>query len=855
MASLPLPTTPNPHFSRSRYTQTRKSINVTTTHLPNFQNNEQRFPISYKSYFHHISSLCKEGQLPEALAILTEMELEGFQIGPEIYGELLQGCVYERALFTGQQIHARILKNGDFFSSNEYIETKLVIFYAKCDLPEVATELFQRLRKQNVFSWAAMIGLYCRIGCNEEALLGVCEMHENGYFPDNYVVPNALKACSALQLVKFGKGVHGYVIKMGFDCCVFVASSLVDMYGKCGVLEDARKVFNLMPERNVVAWNSMIVGYVQNGLNEETMEVFYNMRVEGIEPTRVTIASFLSAAANLDAIEEGRQVHAIAVLSGLELDNILGTSFINFYAKVGKIEDAELIFSRMNERDVVTWNLLISSYVQDGQVETALDICHQMRSENLRFDSVTLASILSAFADSSNIKLGKVGHCYCIKNNFVSDVVVSSSIINMYAKCGKIEYARRVFNTSMQSDLVLWNTLIAAYAELGLSGEALKLFYQMQLEGVPPNLISWNSVILGFLKNSQVNEARDLFLQMQSAGVQPNLITWTTLINGLAQNGYGYEAILLFQKMQAAGIQPNVVSIVCVLSACTTIASLLYGRTIHGYVMRHEISTSPSIVTSLVDMYAKCGSIDLAKKVFDSILNKELPCYNAMILGHALHGQPAGAFAFFEEMKKEKIQPDGITFTGLLSACSHAGLVDKGFEVFTEMFSKYHVMPSKEHYGCLVTLLSRCGSLEGALRFILTMPIEPDAHILGSLLAACREHNETDLGKYLSEHLFKLEPDNSGNYIAVSNIYASTGKWDEVSQLRDLMKQKGLRKDPGCSWIQIGEELHVFVAGDGSHPQTEVIYHMLSGLEREMRFMGYVTADGNIKYPASKSIT
>lgn len=437
-------------------------------------------------------------------------------------------------------------------------------------------------------------------------------------------------------------------------------------------------MFDGMLERNVVAWNSMIVSYVQNGMSEEAIEVFYDMRVEGIEPTRVTVSSFLSASANMGALEEGKQGHAIAVLGGLELDNILGSSIINFYFKVGLIDDAELVFSWMLEKDVVTWNLLISGYAQFGQVDKALNICRLMRSENLRFDAVTLASLLSASADISNMKLGKEGHCYCIRNNLESDVVVVSSIVDMYVKCERIGYARQVFNSTIKRDIILWNTMLAAYAELGQSGEALKLFYQMQLEGVPPNAISWNSIILGFLRSGQVNEARDMFLQLRSLGVQPNWIPWTTLISGLAQNGFPDEAILVFQQMQEAGITPNTISLVSALSACTDKAALHYVKAIHGYATRHNIWLSIPIANSLLDMYAKCGITDQENCAFDMILSKELPLYNAMICAYALHGQALEALAVLKQFEEEGIEPDNITFTSVLLACSHAGLVNEG---------------------------------------------------------------------------------------------------------------------------------------------------------------------------------
>ncbi|XP_022755089.1 pentatricopeptide repeat-containing protein At5g55740, chloroplastic isoform X2 [Durio zibethinus] len=638
------------------------------------------------------------------------------------------------------------------------------------------------------------------------------------------------------QYVGYGKGIHGYVVKVGFDRCVFVSSSLIDMYGKCGVLEDARKAFDGMDQRNVIAWNSMIVGYMQNGMNKQAIGVFYDMKVEGVVPTQVSISSFLSASANLGAIDEGKQGHAIAITGGLNLDNILGSSVINFYSKVGLIQDAQLVFDRMLVKDVVTWNLIISSYVQSGLIKKALNTCHLMRLENLRFDCVTLSSILTAAANSSNIKLGKEGHCYCIRNSLQSDVVVASSIVDMYAKCGRIDCARQVFSSTTKKDIIFWNTLLAAYADVGHSGEALKLFYQMELESVPPNVTSWNSVILGFVRNHQLNKAKEFFSQMQSLGVCPNLVTLTTLITGLAHNGFDDEAIQIFQKMQEFGIKPNTISISSALSACTNVTSLQHGRAIHGYAIRHDLDSQICVSTALVDMYAKCGYLSQAKRVFDNILSKELPVYNAMISAYALHGQAREALAVYKHLEEVGVEPDGITFTSVLSACSHTGLVNEGLEIFVDMVSKHHLWPSMEHYGCVVSLLSRSGHLNEAFRLILTMPYEPDAHIIGSLLAACGEHNEIELGEQLSKYLLELEPDNSGNYVAISNAYAAAGRWDEVSEIRDLMKEKGLKKSPGCSWIQIGEKLHSFIAGDGPHSNTEEIQATLALLGINVNF-------------------
>ncbi|KAK1392568.1 Chlororespiratory reduction 21 [Heracleum sosnowskyi] len=593
-----------------------------------------KFSTKFQENKSRISPRCKATQLQETLQCLSNVGPSNLLNKPQIYGDILQECVYQR----------------DF-----------------------------------------LLGLYCRLGYCDEALLGFCEMLKDGVLGDNFVLPNVLKACGALMLIGFGKGVHGYVVKLGFQDCVFVASSLVDMYGKCGCIDDAWIVFDGMVERNVVTWNSMISSCVQNGFNEEAIGIFYDMRVEGFEPTRVTMVGFLSASANVCGVEEGKQAHGIALLSGMDLDDILGTSIINFYSKVGLVDDAELVFSRMLKKDVVTWNLLISCYVQYGQTERGIRLCQLMRLENFKYDSVTLASILSASAELKSLKLGREAHCYCIKNDLVNDVVVVSSIVNMYAKCERINVARKVFDFTKKRDLALWNTILAAYAEIGISGETLSLFYQMQLEGVPPNVISWNLVILSLISNERVNEAMDMFTEMRYLGIMPNLITYTTVITGLARNGLGNEAIMQFSKMLEEGIQPNIVSIIGVLSACELTPSLRCGKAVHSYIYRHNVLLTVPLATSLVDMYAKCGNLE--------------------------------ALALFKHML-EGIEPDSITCGGVLSACSHAGLLKEGLEIFTDMVLEYNVER-----------------------------------------------------KYLTN----LEPNNLGNYVALSNAYGATGMWKEMS--------------------------------------------------------------------------
>ncbi|KAK4375959.1 hypothetical protein RND71_006636 [Anisodus tanguticus] len=290
---------------------------------------------------------------------------------------------------------------------------------------------------------------------------------------------------------------------------------------------------------------------------------------------------------------------------------------------------------------------------------------------------------------------------------------------------------------------------------------------------------------------------------MKTDGLDPNTVTYTTLISGLSQNGHNSEALTYFKQLFQVGYRPNSASIVVALSASTNMASLHEGRTIHRYILRQKILLSLPVATVLVDMYAKCGSLNCAKCIFDLIPKKELALYNAMIYGYDLHGCVVEALALFKRLSQGGMEPDIITFTSMLSSCCHIGLVKEGLDVLYDMLFVYHMKPSVEHYGCMITLLSKCGNLDEAMQLIHSMPFEPDKNVFESLLVACRELRGTELEEHIANCLIKMEPDNSGHYVSLSNAYATSGRWNQVSKLRDFMKKKSLRKRPRFSWNRI----------------------------------------------------
>jgi pentatricopeptide repeat protein len=361
-------------------------------------------------------------------------------------------------------------------------------------------------------------------------------------------------------------------------------------------------------------------------------------------------------------------------------------------------------------------------------------------------------------------------HAYMIKSGFESNISVVNTLLDVYAKCERIELARKVFDKMTERNVVSWTAIIAGYSQYGHANEALTHFYQMQEED----------------------------------------------------------------------IEPEVITIASVLPACAHLAALQQGKCIHAYIIRRGIELDVPVCTALLTMYAKCGCIEVARQLFDKMAERDLVSWSAMITGYGMHGDGENALALFSQMQQIGMKPDNITFIGILSACSHAGLVDEGLRYFDCMSQDYSLTPGVEHYACMVDLMGRAGCLDEAHNLIKMMPIEPDDSVWGALLGACRIHSNIELGEFVSKRLLELEPKKVGNYVLLSNIYAAAGRWDDVMKVRSMLKDRGLKKIPGSSWIEIKNRVHSFSVGDKSHPQSEKIYTLLESLAEQMKKAGYV---------------
>ncbi|XP_060672051.1 pentatricopeptide repeat-containing protein At5g16860 [Ziziphus jujuba] len=732
---------------------------------------------------------------------------------PLITTTLLKQC---KSLIHAKTIHQQILVQG----LTNYI-THLIGTYIAANAPQHAMSLLESLQPSppTVFWWNALMRQAVRSGLLKEVLNLYHRMLVLGWKPDHYTFPFVLKACGELPSFRRGTSFHGVVCSNGYEENVFVCNAIVTMYGRCGALDDARKMFEESFKRgisDVVSWNSIVAAYVQNGDSKNALEMFGQMTKDlSICPDAVSLVNVLPACGATGMWKWGKQIHGFSVRSGLFEDVFVGNAVVDMYAKCGMMDDASKVFERMKVKDVVSWNAMVTGFSQIGRFEDVFDLYKRMQVEMIELNVVTwsaviagyaqraygyealnvfrkmqagaskpnvvtLVSLLSGCASVGALLNGKETHCYAIKSILNLDggdpgenLMVINGLIDMYAKCKGIEVARKMF------DLV-----------------ALK---------------------------------------------ERNVVTWTVMIGGYAQHGEANDALELFSQMVSHYTKPNAFTISCALIACARLAALRFGKQIHAYVMRnHYDSTMLFVSNCFIDMYTKSGDIDAARLVFDSMEQRNAVSWTSLMTGYGMHGRGKEAIQVFDEMRKVGFVPDGITFVVVLYACSHSGMIDEGMKYFNGMSTDYGVPPGVEHYACMVDLLGRAGRLGEALNLIKGMPVEPTPIIWFALLSACRTHANIELGEFAANKLLESESVNDGSYTLLSNIYANARRWKDVARIRSLMKHTGIKKRPGCSWVQDKKGTVSFFVGDRRHPQSQQIYELLAKLIERIKAIGYV---------------
>ncbi|XWS14174.1 hypothetical protein CRYUN_Cryun36dG0100800 [Craigia yunnanensis] len=590
----------------------------------------------------------------------------------------------------------------------------------------------------------------------------------------------SLQSCAHHKNLTKGKQLHSYMLRNGLlQASPASLTSLINMYSKCNRMTYALSLFQTAPQNpNIFSFNAIIYGFITNKDPFKGLKFYREMRVLGVFPDKYTFPCLLKGCGDIMEVLEVRKIHGLVFKLGLDLDLYVGSGLVKCYLKFIFMKDAEKVFDELLVRDVVLWNAMVNGYAQVGQFDEALGVFSKMCSEGVEMSSFTVTGVLSAFAMIGCVENGKSVHGVVVKMGYGSSIVVSNALIDMYGKCKCV-------------------------------GEALKIFKMMDVR----DIYSWNSIMFVHEQCGDHDETLRLFGMMLRDGIQPDLITLTT-----------------------------------VLPSCTQMAALMHGKGIHGYMIINGLSKDRNsegiddvlINNGIMDMYAKCGSMREAHLVFDKMSHKDVVSWNILIMGYGMHGYGSEALDMFSLMFESEFKPDDVTFVGVLSACSHAGFVSLGRQILGQMKSKYGVVPTIEHYTCVVDMLGRAGQLEEAYQLALTSPTEANAVIWRALLAACRLHGNSDIAEVAAKHVLQFEPEHSGSYILMSNVYVAAGKYEEVLDVRNMMRQQNVRKLPGCSWIEVKNGVHAFINGDRTHPGSNSIYDGLHSLTALLQENDYV---------------
>ncbi|XP_057812166.1 pentatricopeptide repeat-containing protein At4g21300 [Salvia miltiorrhiza] len=768
-----------------------------------------------------------------------------------------------------QQIHAQFTVNG--LLNKGILGTRILGVYITCNNYFDAKKLFWQLNLRYASPWNWMIRGFTQMGRYDYGVLFYFKMLSYGTNPDKYTFPYLIKACGGLRAVDLVKYVHGMIKDLGFELDVYVGSALVNFYTENDCLDNARNVFDKLPQRDVVLWNGMLNGYLKfEGLEGNLIGLFEQMRKGEVEPNAVTYTCILKLCGLKSMLKLGAQVHGLVMRCGLDMQPSVANTLVALYAKCCCLSDARKLFELVEQANLVTWNTMIGGFVQNGFMNEALDLFRGLMCSDVKPDSVTFASLLPLVPELNHLNLGKEIHCYIVRNAVCVDLFLTNALIDMYFKCKDADMARKVFEQSSAMDIVICTAMISGLALNGMNGDALEIFRCLVSKKMAPNAVTFASTLpacagltalaLGkelhgniirrglegrcyigsaltdmYAKCGRLDLGHRVFVRTQ----ERDSVCWNSIIMNCSQNGKPEVAMEIFRDMGLEGASYDCVSISAALSACASLSSLRHGKELHGFMVRGGFDLDLFASSALIDVYAKCGNLELAQRVFDVMESRNEVSWNSIIAAYGNHGHLHQCLALFNAMEGEGYEPDSVTFLAIMSACGHTGEVEQGKRYFNLMIQEYEIPARREHYACLIDMLGRAGRVGEALKVMGAMPFSPDAGVWGALLGACRIHGEVELAEVASEHLFRLDPQNSGYYMLLSNLHADSGTWGRVDEIRGIMKERGVQKIPGYSWIQVNNFNHVFAAADKNHPHASQIYCLLDHLLVELQDEGY----------------
>ncbi|KAL4185560.1 hypothetical protein AMTRI_Chr10g6590 [Amborella trichopoda] len=676
-------------------------------------------------------------------------------------------------------------------------------------------------------------------------------------------LPSLLKSCATHGFLLSGHIVHTHLVKTNLLSRPHIATALLSLYAKCSSTPcKAHQLFDEMRERCVVSWTALLSAHKPS----ESLPLFKQMCLSDSSPNAITMVTLLSSLAHhhFTLLE---CIHSFIIRSGFCSDLPVSNSLINIYSRCGDFVASRRVFDEMHERDLVSWNSIISGYSQNGDVVKVAEFLVSMRIRGMCPDLSTLGSLASAIGDMGRLDWGRSVHAQVLTCGFESDILVETALMDMYLRCGAIGFASSLFERMTERDLVAWNSMISGLVHNSLPIEALRVFYQMlkswasfpssatfasvlaacaqmgainqgkaihgyiTRRGLYVDVAAENSLVTMYAKCGLLQQSRQVFNRIS----ERNLVSWNAIVVGYAQNGLLEEAFTLFSQMTLVPVRPDSITIAALLQACASLGALDHGKWVHNYVIRNPFCSCISVGTALIDMYSKCGSITTARKCFEAMPQHDVISWTVMISGYGSHGKGPIALELYSDMLRTGTKPNHVTFLSVLCACSHAGLVKEGFELIRSMVVDFGIEPEIEHYASIIDLLSRAGRVEEAYGFLKSMKSEPTIEVLGILLGACRNNGRTELAEVITDEILRLRPQAAEAYVQLAHGHAALSQWDGMAETLVKMRAMGLKKVPGWSFVQLNGTINTFFAYHTSHPQFHEIMVALKLLDFQMR--------------------
>ncbi|KAL9668303.1 hypothetical protein QQ045_002683 [Rhodiola kirilowii] len=737
-------------------------------------------------------------------------------------------------------------------------------------------------------SCSSLITLHARRGNFHIAFRLFTEMVHESQMPDEVAVASLIRSSgNSLEGKVLGLQLHGWVLCSGLGFSRNVRAALIFMYSCYENLDDARRVFDEVHvgAAESLEWDSIVAAYVRWGCWTNAFVLFSKLLYLGmILPTVMTYASIVSACGSAREGNYCAMVLGRLIKDGPELDHatMLWNTVVTMYSKLGNPKDAKKVFEKISRKDVVSWNAVIAAHEHNGDEASALVLFRRMirEKEALQPNRITFLSIISALSAVSGLKQGREMHAHVVRLGLDSNGSVANALINLYSKCRRVEDAKKIFDKQLLNDAISWNSMLSGYQQNEQVENCFGLFNLLLESGVKPDSHSFTIILTASTRNPLnvsflkiCSAVHGYFLKTyspaeSSVSIQNALVTaygrfrcvvdaekifdrmskkdtftWNAKMDAYSSNSLFEEALGTFTDMLQLDVQFDQSSFSIILSACGRSVSLENGKQLHAIILKlvnhRDLAHSNSLLSvynSLLSMYSKCGEIDDAARVFNMMQKTDVFTWTAMITAYAYHGMATRSLQLYQKMLNTGVQPNHVTFLGVLTACAHSGLIDDGVRLFNSMSHDHGLSPGIEHYACLVDLYSRSGQFDLAKSVIQSAISIFGTNIAGTadlhrvLLGACHARNELDLGISTASMILELEPNDEATHVLLANLFAASGLWDDAIRMRKAMERKGLSKEVGCSWMVIGKTSHVFVSGGISHPQRKDIYDKLKEL-------------------------